>query len=125
MELFLWAEMGLKAAGMDGDRPLPAAEAVFVLHGLLFQAQKSKKGRLRNAADFGVRVRKRLKRGENFCSDGFFSGRRYFLRRGGAEDGFSGLKEAGVRTGEGVLFRLGLTGKQPEPSWRKPGERPD
>lgn len=44
---------------------------------------------------------------------------------GGAEDGFSGLKEAGVRTGEGVLFRLGLTGKQPEPSWRKPGERPD
>lgn len=55
MELFLWAEMGLKAAGMDGDRPLPAAEAVFVLHGLLFQAQESKKGRLEGRIEYGYK----------------------------------------------------------------------
>ena len=53
--------MGVETAGMDGYRPLPAAKAVFVLHGFLFQAQESETGRLRRPADFGVRVRKHLK----------------------------------------------------------------
>lgn len=78
MELSLSAEMGVEAAGMDGYRPLPAAKAVFVLHGFLFQAQESETGRLRCPAGFGIRVRKRLKKEGNFCSDGFSPVRRCF-----------------------------------------------
>lgn len=43
MELSLSAEMGVEAAGMDGYRLLPAAKAVFVLHGFLFKLRKVKR----------------------------------------------------------------------------------
>ena len=95
MELSLSAEMGVEAAGVAGYRPLPAAKAVFVLHGFLFQAQESETGRLRRPAGFGIKGKETLEEGGGLLLGRVLPGPALFLMERGAEDGFSGSKEAG------------------------------